>query len=295
MASARLRANDALARICAYDYAREITTSMIITIGIDIGQRVDPTAIAVTELQWRPTPPDVLARTGIPIEDHYLVRHIGRLKLGTSYPDIADRLAEIVRNTEALVRAGTLRALAGSYEQEDYADLRVYIDATGVGKPVVDMLVRAGVRVTGVYFTHGDRRVETPVPGSSEVTVQLGKAFMVSRLQVLLQTRRIHLPDTSEAKATAQELLDYEIEVDEKANDTYGAFRTGAHDDLVTGLGLSVNKPPQYAGLLASTSAAQGLLIADYMGGVDSNAGAAEVQQSAFAQMIDRYYRLRGR
>jgi hypothetical protein len=38
----------------------------------------------------------------------------------------------------------------------------------------------------------------------------------------------------------AQEPLDYEIRVDEKANDTYGAFPVGSHDDLCTALGLAV-------------------------------------------------------
>lgn len=70
--------------------------------------------------------------------------------------------------------------------------------------------------------------------------VSLGKAFLVSRLQALLQTRRLHLPRSPEAEALAQELLDYEIRVDENANDRYGAFRVGTHDDLVTALGLAV-------------------------------------------------------
>jgi hypothetical protein len=58
-----------------------------------------------------------------------------------------------------------------------------------------------------------------------------------------LQTARILLPRTMEARVLAQELLDYEIHVDEKANDTYGAFRVGSHDDLVTALGLAVQEP----------------------------------------------------
>jgi hypothetical protein len=34
--------------------------------------------------------------------------------------------------------------------------------------------------------------------------------------------------------------MNFEIRVDEKANDRYGAFRVGTHDDLVTALGLAV-------------------------------------------------------
>ena len=38
----------------------------------------------------------------------------------------------------------------------------------------------------------------------------------------------------------AQELIDYEIRVEPDANDKYGVFKVGTHDDLVTALGLAV-------------------------------------------------------
>ena len=38
----------------------------------------------------------------------------------------------------------------------------------------------------------------------------------------------------------SRELETYEIKVSEDANDRYGAFKTGAHDDLATALGLAV-------------------------------------------------------
>jgi hypothetical protein len=119
----------------------------------------------------------------------------------------------------------------------------VFIDATGVGQPIVDILSDnspAAWRIWAVYFTHGDRRNED----RDARRVTLGKAHLVSRLQTLLQFQRLHLPDTLEARALAQELLDYEIRVDENANDKYGAFRVGTHDDLVTAVGLAVQKEP---------------------------------------------------
>jgi hypothetical protein len=87
-----------------------------------------------------------------------------------------------------------------------------------------------------VTFTHGDRLDWEPGgPG-----MRLGKAYLVARLQVLLDDGRLHLPETREARQLGQELRDYEVRIDEKANDTYGAFRVGQHDDLVTALGLAV-------------------------------------------------------
>jgi len=189
-----------------------------VTIGIDIGQKSDPTAIAVVEMEWR-GPDDRRA-------DHYLCRHLSRLPLGTSYPQVTERLGEIVagvRDYKSSVRA-------------------VYLDATGVGQPVADALKSAGVPVTPVYFTHGDRRTE-----NEDRSVALGKAYLVSRLKVLMQGGRIHLARTEEMDAMQKELLDYEIRVNEHANETYGAFKTGAHDDLVTALGLAVQVTPQTA------------------------------------------------
>jgi hypothetical protein len=117
---------------------------------------------------------------------------------------------------------------------------RTYVDATGVGNPVVDLLKAAGVRqIKAVYFTYGDRRTV-----AEDGSVSLGKAWLVSRLQVLLQSERLHLPQTAEAQVLAKELLDYEIRISEDANDRYGAFRVGTHDDLVTALGLAVQAVP---------------------------------------------------
>ena len=74
-------------------------------------------------------------------------------------------------------------------------------------------------QIVAVTFTHGDRYERD---GSA---ARLGKAYLVSRLQALLQTGRIELPNTAEAKALAAELQVYEIRIDQDANDKYGAFR----------------------------------------------------------------------
>lgn len=108
---------------------------------------------------------------------------------------------------------------------------------------MVDLLDAATTgMVVPVYFTYGDRRIEhTSSPGRRQIS--LGKAHLVSRLQTLLQCHRLHLPPKmEEARVLADDLLEYEIRVDENANDRYGAFRVGRHDDLVTALGLAVQE-----------------------------------------------------
>ncbi len=207
----------------------------VVTIGIDIGQKVDPTALVICEAT-RPGPVTEgiapgLMRTTKPvgrIETSFTVRDLGRLPLGTSYPDVARKVVEVVVALQ----------LRGIYRP------RLMVDATGVGLPVVDIL-REALKgkphvLIACMFTHGDRYTKEEF----KRTASVGKAFLVSRLQALLQTGRIKLPDTEEARVLARELQDYEIRISEDANMKAGAFRVGTHDDLVTALGLAVLDDP---------------------------------------------------
>ncbi|MEJ7569016.1 MAG: hypothetical protein WKF41_12205 [Gaiellaceae bacterium] len=209
-----------------------------VTVGCDLGQRRDPTAICVTEAQLRETGgktrrvshPDGSFTESAVTEVFFAVRFLERQALGTSYPAVAERLAGIVGRLE--------RDLRG-------AQLALVMDSTGVGLPVVEM-VRAALSesrctVTGAVLT-GSERMDGNV-GAREL--RLGKLHLVSTLQALLQQGLIGLPQTAEARQLAQELLDFELRVNENANLISGAFRTGAHDDLVVALGLSCLDDPR--------------------------------------------------
>ena len=192
-----------------------------LTIGIDIGQKRDPTALCVSQGQWR----DEEGRT----ESHFVIRHLERLPLGTPYPQVADRIARVTDQ---------IRAKTGESPT-------VFVDGTGVGQPVVDLLrerVHSG-EVVAVWFTYGDQRTESWE--GDHLRVSLGKSHMVSRLQVLLGTGRLHLPRTREAGALTDELLNYELRVDQSGHETFGAFRTGTHDDLACALGLATQIDPE--------------------------------------------------
>jgi Terminase RNaseH-like domain len=211
-----------------------------VSIGIDIGQKVDPTAIAVVEEEERTETDEQTKKERTQV--FYVVRRLERLPLGMPYPKIRARLATIIEavraraaETHALTTVQLSATLVIEVPEQAALPPTVYVDATGVGQPVVDELRHAGVRVTPVYFTHGDRRTMREDGG-----ISLGKAWLVSRLQVLLQNGRLLLPDTDDARVLAKELQDYELRVSEQANDTYGAFKVGTHDDLVTAVGLAI-------------------------------------------------------
>ncbi len=161
------------------------------------------------------------------VVETYTVRFLERLPAGTSYPAVSKRLGEVV---------GRLAALADAA-----LTLAIYADVTGLGAPVVRVLQEANVNVIPVFFTHGDRRFVHPDDG----TVTLGKALLVSQVQALLQTGRLHLSRTPEAETLARELIDYQIDAGQVDNAREGAFSVGSQDDLVSALGLATQGFPE--------------------------------------------------
>jgi hypothetical protein len=112
------------------------------------------------------------------------------------------------------------------------------VDATGVGRPVVDMF-RVGqlaCPVLPVTITGGSA-VKSTADGGWNVP----KKELVGVLRRLLQTRRLvvakALPD---AAVLRRELGDFRVRITASAHETFGAeWRTGAHDDLVLAVALA--------------------------------------------------------
>ena len=66
------------------------------------------------------------------------------------------------------------------------------------------------------------------------------KKELVASLQVLLQTRRLKVAKTlPEAATLVRELETFRVKVTEAANETFGAWREGQHDDLVLAVALA--------------------------------------------------------
>lgn len=204
-----------------------LVKQILLSIGVDLGQRRDPTAVVVCELIN-------LAAAEAEPRWHYEVRHMERLPLGTTYPQVAERVERIYHNAVQTVRQREIERT----HQDPSVSIPLFLDATGA-VPALDMFRERGLEVTACFFNHGDRRTET----DNQVTI--GKAWLVNRLQALAQNDRLHLPaHHPDASAMMRELMDYEIKIDQNANDRYGAFKTGTHDDMVTSLGLAVQWTP---------------------------------------------------
>lgn len=216
-----------------------------VRIGIDLGTLVDHTAIGVVEIvdTQELEEEHIVRLTRQPDQRRYTMRYLRRLPLNTAYPDIAVRIADIVV---------ALRRTAPD------ATPHLYVDATGVGWPVaqivVDELKRRHVRshftfctlATGDGWADGIRK-DT---GGTRRTLRIGKGWLVSNLQALLQTRRLDLAGDNEANvevdAFQAELRDFHVTTRPRS-DQYGAV-SGKHDDLVIAAALAVaERPPRQA------------------------------------------------
>lgn len=183
----------------------------VFTLGLDLGQAADYSALVVVESE----------------ADRYDVRDIHRWPLRTPYPAIV-----------ADVR--------GRLHMPPLAGAALIVDATGVGRPVVDMFATQNVYCTPVMITAG-AQASRDADGYEYVP----KRELVSTVQVMLQSQRLKIARAlPEAATLAQELLSFQTKITAAANETYGSWREGTHDDLVLALALALWHAERNAGSL---------------------------------------------
>lgn len=187
---------------------------MRLSIGVDLGQARDATALAA--LASYPGEPVETGRGRTRRPLHHDLVALERLRAGVPYPQQVELIT----------------AFADRFADDQRPSL--FVDATGVGRPVLDLL-RQGCphRIHGVTIT----------PGAS--TTQNGqdwgvpKADLIGALDVALSSRRIHfLPDLALARDLDKELRAFSYELSATGRPKYEG--RGAHDDLVLALALAV-------------------------------------------------------
>lgn len=212
---------------------------MTFFLGLDLGQAADPTAIAVVERLLpppplpTPTPARLPSRAPVfssrlypiprgpqpPPPYEFDCRHLERIPLNTPYPAVVDRVQELLA-TPALRN-----------------QTQLVVDATGVGRPVVDLFEHRGLDPVAITITGGDT-----------VTYERGwrvpKRDLVGAVAVLLQSDRLRFAaQLPEVPTLVRELLAFRVKIDPlTAHDSYGAaeWRTGINDDLVLALAVAV-------------------------------------------------------
>ena len=186
-------------------------------VGVDLGQSHDFTAIAGLERaeltgEWDPV---VYAwRKKIRLR----LRYLERAPLGTPYPDVVERVVRVTRSPE----------LAGR--------CHLIVDATGVGRPVVDLLRRAKTECNLVpaIITGGEtERI-------SQGYYHIPKRDLIIGLQVLLQGAGLQIAAGLEhGPRLVKEMAEMRVRVTSAGHEQYGAWREGVHDDLVFAVALA--------------------------------------------------------
>ena len=177
-------------------------------IGLDLGQSQDYTALSV--LRVLPQLNDKSSMQAV---------HLERFKLGTPYPQIVDSVLRLTQRPE----------LGDQWH--------LVVDATGVGKAVVD-LFKDGLgsekrRLTAVTITAGNA-----VTGGRQ-NCGVPKRDLVTTLLVLLETGRLVFADLPEMAQLSAEMLDFRVKITTSGNAIWGSWREGSHDDLVLSVAMA--------------------------------------------------------
>jgi hypothetical protein len=182
--------------------------------GLDLGKRRDPSTLAILH---RPDPNAIFSLAG-PEPPQLILRHLETMKLRTPYTDVVARIAEIAAKP----------AVAGTKH--------LAVDATGVGEPVVEMIVKAKlpcgvmpVMLTSGYGEHKDGRIWR-VP---KLDLYAGLQAAFERGEVKISKR---LPELSQLM---KELTDVKIEIGPSRKIHLGAEGYEQHDDRVIALALA--------------------------------------------------------
>ena len=186
-------------------------------LGVDLGQAKDFTAIAAVERAEEPAGWDAAQyawRTATALR----LRYLERLPLGTPYPEVVERVVQVARSKD----------LAGRCE--------LVLDATGVGRPVVDLLRRArpACAILPVTITGGG--AESYAGGYYHVP----KRDLIAGLQVLFQTSALQIAGgLKHGPALTSEMAEMRVKVTGPGREQFGAWREGTHDDLVLAVALA--------------------------------------------------------
>jgi hypothetical protein len=166
-------------------------------VSVDLGQSHDYTAITVIEV----------VKSESRERDGNIV-HLERLTLGMSYPDQVQRIKEL---------------------QERIPDSRIVVDSTGVGRAVIDLMRKEGLRPVAITITGGNEA------NKEGLRWNVPKRDLVYALRVGIESGKIKIAKSLiHAELLEKELQNFKMKQHlQTGHDTYEAWREGDHDDLV--------------------------------------------------------------
>lgn len=192
-------------------------------VGLDLGQAADYTALSVIDA--------VPQGEGEPTQ--LQIVHLHRYPLGMSYPDIITDVQTVLSRISSTLLA---------------------VDATGVGRPVVDLLRKEKLNPIAITITGGDKAIH------EGTNWRVPKRDLVGLLSVAFQNKRLKIAASLPfAKTLIDELLNFKVKVSAAGHDSYEAWREGDHDDLVLSVAMACFAESKYGIVRPATLTARPL------------------------------------
>lgn len=187
-------------------------------VGVDLGQARDYTAVTVLDVVRQQEIPQGFIWSVAELREGpvcYHLRHLERVR-DERYPAIVKRVRSLVM------------ALKGDRSVD------LVVDATGVGRAVVDLFEETGLDPIAVTITAGD------AVNQDGHEWRVPKRDLVSVVRVLLETQRLKVAASLElAPVLVDELTSFQMRLTPTGHDSYAAAREGQHDDLVLATALA--------------------------------------------------------
>lgn len=192
-------------------------------VGLDPGKQRDPAALAIVERvetlrqpNALPGTPDALNELTV-VTASYHIRWLEQADLGTPYTALAERVEAAVKNPILTKR------------------VHLVIDDTGVGQPVLDMLIAMDLSPIGITITGGTQVTKDSqgynVPKRDLVTM-LASVFQTGRVKIAKQ-----LPLADRLK---EQLLKFSAKITRTKEMSFEALTEDVHDDLVIAIALPI-------------------------------------------------------
>lgn len=184
-------------------------------VGVSVGPSAQHTALAVIEQE-------VLCQGSYGTKCGELrLRHLDRLPLGTSYPEIVGKAKKIIEGVE-------------KQEGDTMSDL--VVDITGVGRGILSLMDDEGFSPIVVTITGGTGETE-----AKSDDWRIAKTELVSNLQLQYQMRKLKTAKGLDlANTFVEEMMNFKLKAPSLSTDDFEAWREGAHDDLVFAVALAV-------------------------------------------------------
>jgi len=216
------------------------------SVGVDLGQANDFTAIAVLEKTIVPPETAMFSPTGespgnrlVEGDTVYDLVYLKRPKLGTPYDTIAKRVADLVCELEPEGAFGEL------------GQVTLSVDGTGVGRGVVDMLdaefKRRGATSKSVPRVDFRRVSVTGSQTTLKRPTRMGGYFSVPKKDLVFpavaafQQGKIRIGKVKDRDALVNELRNYKRTTNiATGNMAFEPWRESEHDDLLFALCLSL-------------------------------------------------------